>query len=424
MHTDYNRFLDAQGNTIHQINYKIPNSQLEFIAAHEGFMATVNVNISVVGQNNERRALQEFKQNIGAQNRDLVDSGLHYFLDKISLTLKQEQSGLKLEIEFQDVNSGNAYLWSEPLINLPNDSLISDLEFSHRVNKNSIHLGLEKFRRGDYEFYVDPAHIYQKGINDTLFIYYEIQNLFPAVDNSAYLTELIRVFNDDYSSEASTNLKVEDTTLDRIQRIPADTLNVGYYQIEILINDLVSHRSASVKDYFVINEKSSIGQSLFKDIEKEHQLLRYFLPTSRFKSWNTMSETAKWNFVDRFWSLNDPNPHTKENEFIESVRERIEYANLNFSYFKEGWETDLGRIYIRNGEPNDREQNVTDTDTKLTRKEFEIWKYRNSNRVYLFIDIQGNGNYRLIYSKNDDMEQTANNWEKYLGEDFDVGKLE
>ena len=424
MHIDHNRFLDEDGNTVHQLTYMIPNSQLTFSETEEGLLALVNTTITVIGGEGERRILQDFKQNIGVKDKNIASSDSHYLLDKISLTLNEEQSGLELELKFEDVESEAVFVWSKSLDNLGKKSLLSDLEFSSTIYKGIKHPGLEKFVRGDYEFFVDPSHIYPRGISDTLFIYYEIQNLFPAVDGSSYITEKLRIFNDDYSSEIESNIKIEGSSLDIIQRIPADTLATGYYQIEVNIYDHITKNSETVSDYFVISEKTFIGQSLFKDLEKEYHLLRYFLPSSRFKSWDSLSEEARWNFVDRFWAQNNPNPHSSENDFIRIIRDRIDYANQHFSYFKEGWETDLGRIYIRNGEPTEKEQNVTDSDTRLTRKEYEIWKYRNTNRVYLFIDIQGNGNYRLIYSTNDDLEKVVSNWERYLGDDFDQSKLE
>ena len=44
--------------------------------------------------------------------------------------------------------------------------------------------------------------------------------------------------------------------------------------------------------------------------------------------------------------------------------------------------------------------------------------------VYLFIDKMGNGKYKLIYIKNDDLENSLMDWEKQLGDDFDMSVLD
>ncbi len=425
MHIEQNRFLDDDGNTIYHFNYKIPNNQLAFVEFEEGFLATVEVTISVEDEEGQLTVIDEFPHNIGVRDKDAALSGYYQYLDRIDLTLQQNQSGVKLYIDFEDRITEDSYHWSGVLENLEADKLMSDLEFSHDIQREEEpRPGFEKFRRGDYQFYVDPAHIYQRTLNDTVFFYYEIQNIYPAVDQNTYITEEITVSNKNYSSTIKNNIRSDKTRLEMVHKIPADTLDLGYYQIEIEVQDRVTNRKDSAADYFVISERMFTTQRLFADMEKEYQLLRYFLPSSRMRSWNNFSEEAKRHFVDRFWTLNDSNPHSEDNEFLNLIRERIHYANQNFTHFRDGWETDRGRIYIRNGEPSEIVRNITDADTRLTRKEYEIWKYRDINKVYLFIDMQGHGNYRLIFNRNDDMEHTSSNWDRYVGEDFDMSQLE
>ena len=424
MHLEQNRFLDDEGNTLYHFNYKIPYYQMAFVETDEGFMATVDVTISAEDKEGKKAVLNEFTHYIGVRDRETAISKTLYYLDKMELALSQAQTGIKLHLNFIDRITNNTYEWSNDLENLSPDKLLSDIEFSSRIAKEESRPSFEKFRRGDYQFYVEPTHIYQRSLNDTIYFYYEIQNIYPAVDHYTYLTETIRVFNDQYESKIVNNIRGTATALDMIHKLSADTLSIGYYQIEITVQDRVTNRASTNSDYFVISERIFATQRLFSDMDKEYQLLRYFLPTTRFRNWDNLSEEAKRNFVDRFWTLNDPNPQADTNEFIDIVRDRIQYTNQHFSHFREGWETDMGRIYIRNGEPGELLKDITDADTKLTRKEYQIWKYRDLNTVYLFIDIQGNGNFRLIYSRNDDMEPTASNWERYLGEEFDTSKLE
>ena len=54
-----------------------------------------------------------------------------------------------------------------------------------------------------------------------------------------------------------------------------------------------------------------------------------------------------------------------------------------------------------------------------------MWQYRsNIDQTYIFFDMQANGAYRLIYSGNDSSENSYPNWEKFVGEDFEVNDLE
>jgi GWxTD domain-containing protein len=60
-------------------------------------------------------------------------------------------------------------------------------------------------------------------------------------------------------------------------------------------------------------------------------------------------------FIDAFWKIRDSNPDTPENEFkIEHFR-RITYANQWYGRESPtpGWRTDMGKVYIRLGEPKE-----------------------------------------------------------------------
>ena len=57
-------------------------------------------------------------------------------------------------------------------------------------------------------------------------------------------------------------------------------------------------------------------------------------------------------------------------------------------------------------------------------KEYQIWKYRvNKDLTFIFLDMQTSGDFRLIYSENDDKESSYHDWREYLGSEFDSGIL-
>lgn len=69
------------------------------------------------------------------------------------------------------------------------------------------------------------------------------------------------------------------------------------------------------------------------------------------------SEAEREAFITAFWQRRDPEPLTPENEFRTEHYQRIEYANsrLGGETAQPGWMTDRGRVYIKLGEPDDRE---------------------------------------------------------------------
>ena len=72
-----------------------------------------------------------------------------------------------------------------------------------------------------------------------------------------------------------------------------------------------------------------------------------------FEQLKTDEEREK--FIEQFWQRRDTTPTTPKNEFkIEHYR-RIAYSNERFASKLEGWKTDLGRVYITYGPPDEIE---------------------------------------------------------------------
>jgi GWxTD domain-containing protein len=164
---------------------------------------------------------------------------------------------------------------------------------------------------------------------------------------------------------------------------------------------------------------------IFSDLKKEYKLVSYFLSYQQKKYYNSLNNKNKSAYLETFWSAYNPNPISSNNEFLVLIRERIAYCNNHFSHFSDGWETDRGRIYIRNGEPFEIVKGNTSVQTKLTVKEYQIWKYRMEYfRTYIFFDHQGHGDFRIIYSDGDEKEMTVSDWLELLGPEFDLLDLQ
>jgi GWxTD domain-containing protein len=149
--------------------------------------------------------------------------------------------------------------------------------------------------------------------------------------------------------------------------------------------------------------------------------------------------------LEAFWKRRDPTPKTAENEALQTFRMRVAHANAVFGRVGavKGMFTDMGRVYIRYGEPSDVSRQVMPAGNETLTEQlqrilnaenrspedvrqhspggdqrpFEVWTYegeipppldvdpgdqrRGGTRrrlVFLFVDEQGAGVYRLRYS--------------------------
>jgi len=71
---------------------------------------------------------------------------------------------------------------------------------------------------------------------------------------------------------------------------------------------------------------------------------------------------------------------------------RVQYAVREYSQFGPGWRSDRGRVHIRYGPP---EQIDTAMDQRA-QGEYEIWRYYTMNRTFVFFDMFGVGDFKLV----------------------------
>jgi GWxTD domain-containing protein len=96
-------------------------------------------------------------------------------------------------------------------------------------------------------------------------------------------------------------------------------------------------------------------------------------------------------FFEQFWKRHDPTPETPENEFMNEFYRRVQYASQHFSVGRPGWKTDMGRTYIKYGEPDE----VVRSPFNFDRPPEEVWYYYKDRRTFTFVDRQGFGLYDL-----------------------------
>jgi len=95
-----------------------------------------------------------------------------------------------------------------------------------------------------------------------------------------------------------------------------------------------------------------------------------------------------------FWNSKDPSPGTDDNEWQEEYYRRIRYADLHFTTaFMRGWRADYGTVYVKYGEPDEIERHPFERGSKP----YQLWYYYAQRRRFLFVDVNGNGEYRLQY---------------------------
>ncbi|MFZ0391225.1 MAG: GWxTD domain-containing protein, partial [Calditrichia bacterium] len=129
-----------------------------------------------------------------------------------------------------------------------------------------------------------------------------------------------------------------------------------------------------------------------RDLDKALRQMDYMMEADSIRWALKQPYAEKLAYFERFWERMDPNPETRKNELMDEYYRRVNYANQVFSTLnRQGWETDMGRIFIKFGEPDDVERHPFEIDTMP----YEIWRYYDVRKEFLFVDQSGFGDYYL-----------------------------
>lgn len=116
----------------------------------------------------------------------------------------------------------------------------------------------------------------------------------------------------------------------------------------------------------MISAAVSAGQKqadIIKSLNPKYQdwlkLVNYIiLPQEKDVFLKLSNDRERDLFIETFWKMRDPTPGTPENEYKEEIIKRFNYVNKTFrrGSTREGWQTDMGRIYMILGPPESIER--------------------------------------------------------------------
>ncbi|MCK5490010.1 MAG: GWxTD domain-containing protein [Gemmatimonadetes bacterium] len=139
---------------------------------------------------------------------------------------------------------------------------------------------------------------------------------------------------------------------------------------------------------------------------------------------------AKRRYLAAFFRAWNSDPLKPGNTFLEEYLERIGTIRARYDESigrqeRAPWTTDRGRLYLRLGEPQERVVNYNPSDLGTPQgvigaggfagqPPYEIWQYHDTGFVYLFIEQDRFGAWRLIYTTDVDMISLAD-WYNRVG---------
>ena len=416
---DCNRFISEQDNTIFEITYKVLHKDLQFALLNKKPVAQISVEFFIYNASGKELYKQEFSRRISLDKAEDTQDEDFFYIDKIIAQVRPGK--YRFYVKITDQVSKDKIVWDKTISSLPVDEYsFSNLEinsFSIEDDKKSS----QSFRRDGRIFLVNPNKVFYPNKQADFTYYFEY---YPAKNDSSISEISISLFDEKGKKVFEQMEAWIPTTWKGVfwKKVPISDLNYGKYTLQVTAtNPQISgdNRISKATNIF-LNEKKEESEPF--DLKREYEIAKYFLSNTDQKKYDKLDENGKAAYLKKFWRSNDPNPITEKNEIKELIIQRIEVAKNKYSSVGQNWETDMGRIYVRNGKPSE----VIEKSYEYRAKPYTVWKYyeKGEKRVYLFVDFSGQSNYRLVYCENDDTEVTDPGWQDYLGPYFDESVLE
>lgn len=417
MFIEHHRFLDVSRQNILLIDYQIPYRNMVFLAQKGAFFSELLITVNISDQDSLIYT-RSVTDNVGITNKFDAGSARKSYLNRLRFAL--DPGIYTVDFKARDINSKREFNWSFEVETLHPDEIVSDIELCSKVVADTTSF-MSKFKRGNVIYQSEPSILFAKEDIDFINLYFELYTNPTELDDSVFFT--LSVENaDSLVNELYQDLKPGSANEGITLKIPIADLAPGKYTG--FLNVQAGESYAQREFTFIVVEMPEITRFLFADPDEEYKLMRYFMGSRLPGDWASLEIPTKRRFITGFWDQMAALNQLEPDQTIDLIRQRVDYCNRSFSHFDKGWTTDLGRIYIRNGAPDEIEKDQSSDETRYVRKDYQIWKYGGKIKaVYLFVDIQMSGNYKLLYVKGDDMEISNPNWQKYLGEDFDSTRL-
>ncbi len=308
------------------------------------------------------------------------------------------------------------------------DSLVYDMKITHRGNSTASSSDLEiasniisRYNDKEDLFYKNgmkvvpaPSLVFDKQ-HPVVYYYMELYDLLKLPDSIAVLKvflndyEGMSVYEQEYRKKYSVGSAVE------IGAVPINKFATGLYRLSVLMLSTTGDTLADKSVNLLVNnnfhrhkievEKPQIDRQLLALYSYPEGMLdlkfaqaAYICNSEERKLYSELQGTeSKAEFLIKFWTKKN----ISKQGYYEEYYKRVDEAERKFTFgLVKGWRSDMGRVYIMYGPPDEIEKHVHGS----MHKPYIIWYYRNIEQgvEFDFIDKSGLGNYELVNSNHRD----------------------
>ncbi len=376
-----------------EVYYKIANSEFQFTKKNNIYRARFDLSIVLYNQHGSQVTGNRWEYPIELKDPGEISTAYTYS----QVRFITEPGEYKIKVQIEDLNNkkfGNAELKIQTPAYPKDQVSFSSIQFAESILPESTDGPYTK-----HGFYIEPNTSRTFGENQKDFYFYS--ELFVDEKNYGDYEVEFQVLNnkDSLSINNRQNIAIKSpiTPIKGVADISKFT--DGKYRLRLNATNVATSQKLSKEgDFTVVWSPVTWGGDFDESL---HQIL-YLATPQELKSYKKLKkapEADRSAFMVAFWARRDPVKRTPQNEAMVEHYRRYKYAIEHFSSAMPGWRTDMGRIHIKFGEPDEIERHPFDSETRP----YEIWIYYKCGHRFVFVDEGGYGRYSLAQPQSEDV---------------------
>jgi len=382
-----------------ELYYSMPLSELTFNDSTDASLASFTFDVTIVDDQGQV-AFQETRRK-GARalsEEDKIDAGKG-IVDQIDMWLKP--GSYKYTCEMRDDGSGKiSDVRGDLKVPEYGDNLIiSEPQLASVISNDTLN---QAFIKAGRTVYPNPSRKYRYQ-NSILYIYLEVYNLEYEQETEHQEFEISYIISDMFGDSLivipAQSTRKPGTSAVKMQALDIRGLEKGKHILTTRVYDPTSEQTDVKQKIFEVHGEPLDANTLpltQADIKKYRDQIKYIATPEELKIYDSITAKEKGAFIVNFWRSKDEDPSTPENEFMMDYFSRIRYAEKQFRGRSGGMNSDMGRVFIIYGQPDDIERYQMQFETKP----YQIWYYftAGGKQEFCFVDRNNEGIYSLVHS--------------------------
>jgi len=357
-----------------EVSYTLPMDNLQFIKADTAFKASYTISVLAFDEQGHQAAGDSWERALTV--RDYASIGKEQKICTDTLRLGLAPGHYRLKVVCADNNS-------ERLGTIERRVAVTDF-FGGRTAVGGIRF--ERALEGGFIPWAQKSYGRQLG---PLVAYLRLYA--PGPESLLLEASLEGSERQGDSAVVRETLAVDGETAVR-KLIAVDSLAGGEYRFSVSTARVSDPEHPFYRATDMVRVRG-IGAGGRAGMESSLQVLEYIATKKEILRLEGAAPGQRDSVLEEFWKGRDPTPGTVRNEAQDEFLQRVEQANRQYSMgIRPGWRTDRGRIYIKYGPPDEIERHPFEPEYPA----YEIWYYFTDSVKFMFMDVHGFGDYRLM----------------------------